>query len=215
MCGEDIDILEDFTYLGSVVQNSGGSGHEVFRQIGLAHAVMNALDTSIWHCRYLCSRTKIRIFWSLVLSVLLYGCETWTVTGGLKRQIKGFGNKFLRRIIGYCWFDHVTNQRLLHETGLRPIACTIRQRQLRLYGHVARFPEVDPAYQAVFERDNPGWKRPRGRPQSSWLGKVDESCWDILGMGRWPACRLAWRHPREWRRRVGEVTHHPACVPDD
>ncbi len=97
----------------------------------------------------------------------------------------------LRRIMGYRWFDHVTNWRLLRETGSRPIVCTIRQRQLRLYGHAARFPQVNPAYRAVFERYNPGWRRPRGRPQSSWLGKVDESCWDVLGMGRRPACRLA------------------------
>ncbi len=84
----------------------------------------------------------------------------------------------------YRWFDRVTNQRLLSETGSRPIVCTIRQRQLRLYGHVARFPEADPAYRAVFEIDNPRWRRPKGRPQNSQLGKVDEFCWDVLGDGK-------------------------------
>ncbi len=78
-----------------------------------------------------------------------------------------------------------------------------------------RFPEVDPAYWAVFERDNPGWRRPRGRPQSSWLGKVDESCWGVPGIGKGPACRLARRNPREWRRRVDEATRHPVYAPDD
>ncbi len=207
--------MEDFTYLGSVVQNSGGSDHEVFRRIGLAHAVMNSLDTSIWRCRYLSRRTKIRIFTSLVLPVLLYGCETWTLTGGLERRIEAFGNTCPCKIMGYRLFDRVTNRRLLRETGSRPIACTIRRRQLRLYGHVARFPEVDPAYRAVFERDNPVWRRPRERPQSSWLRKVNESCWDVLGMGMGSACRLARRKPREWRRRVGEATRHPASAPND
>ena len=70
-CGEDVEISESFTYLGSVVHNNGESGQEVLRRIGLAHGVMDSLNTSIWRCRYLCRRTKIRIFKSLVLPVLL------------------------------------------------------------------------------------------------------------------------------------------------
>ncbi len=40
-CGEDIEVLESFTYFGSVVHKNGGSGQEVTRRIGLAHGVMN------------------------------------------------------------------------------------------------------------------------------------------------------------------------------
>ena len=85
VCGEDIEILKSFTYLGSVVHNDGGSSQEVTRRIGLAHGVMDSLKTSIWRCRYLCRRTKIRILKSLVIPVLLYGCETWTLNTNLKR----------------------------------------------------------------------------------------------------------------------------------
>ena len=214
-CGEDIEILESFTYLGSVVHNSGGSRHEVLRRIGLAHGVMDSLNMSIWRCRYLCRRTKIRIFKSLVLPVLLYGCETWTLNSDLKRRIDAFGNKCLRRIMGYRWYDYVSNQRLLRETDSRPITCIVRERQLRLYGHVARYPEVDPAHRVVSVRDNPVWRRPRGRPQLSWLGQVDESCQELLRMGRGPAWRLARRNPRVWRRRVGDATRPPAYAPFD
>ncbi|KAG0710786.1 putative epidermal cell surface receptor [Chionoecetes opilio] len=73
-CGEDIEILESFTYLGSAVHNDRGSRQEVLRRIGIAHGVMDSLSGSIWRCRYLCRRTKIRIFKSLVIPVLLYGC---------------------------------------------------------------------------------------------------------------------------------------------
>ncbi|KAG0729698.1 Retrovirus-related Pol polyprotein from type-1 retrotransposable element R2 [Chionoecetes opilio] len=89
-CGEDIEILESFTYLGSSVHNDGGSRQEVLRRIGLAHGVMDSLSGSIWRCRYLCRRTKIRIFKSLVIPVLLYGCETWTLNNDLKRRINAF-----------------------------------------------------------------------------------------------------------------------------
>ncbi len=47
------------------------------------------------------------------------------------------------------------------------------RRRTHRHKEEAHFPEVDPAYQAVFERDNPGWRRPRGCPQSTWLRKVE------------------------------------------
>ncbi|KAG0712996.1 TBC1 domain family member 16 [Chionoecetes opilio] len=96
-CGEDIEILESFTYLGSAVHNDGGSRQEVLRRIGIAHGVMDSLSGSIWRCRYLCRRTKIWIFKSLVIPVLLYGCETWTLNSDLKKRINAFGqSKSLR-----------------------------------------------------------------------------------------------------------------------
>ena len=110
---------------------------------------------SLWCCRYVCRRTKIQIFKSLVIPVLLYGCETWTLYTDLKRRIDASGTKCLRKIMGYRWYDFVSDQRLLREIDLRPITSIVRQRQLRLYGHVARYPEADPAYRVVSVRDNP------------------------------------------------------------
>ena len=201
-CGEDIEVTESFTYLGSVVHNSGLSDHEVSRRIGLAAGVMNSLNKSIWRCRYLCRRTKLRVFKALIMPVLLYGSETWTLSCALEARLEAFCNRSLRQIMGYCWRDHVSNQRLHRETGTGPVICTIRDRQLRLYGHLARFPQDDPAHQVVSVRDNPGWRRPVGRPRKSWLGQIDQTCREELEMGRVPAWRLAMRDPLRWKRRV-------------
>ena len=43
-CGKDTEILKNFTYLGSVVHNDGGSSQEVTRWIDLAHGVMDLLN---------------------------------------------------------------------------------------------------------------------------------------------------------------------------
>ena len=112
----------------------------------------------------------------MVIPVLLYGCETWTLNINLKRQIDAFDNECLRRIIGYRWNDFVSNQRLLCETESRPITSIVRHHQLQLYGHVAHYPEADPASQVVSERNNPEWRRISGSPQSSWLGQVNDFC---------------------------------------
>ncbi len=207
--------MENFTYLGSVVQNDGGSHQEVLRRIGLAHGVMDSLNQSIWRYRYLCRRTKIWILKLLVLLVLLYGCETWTLNGDLERWIDAFGNKCLRRIRGFCWYDFVSNQRLLRETDSTPITWTVRQRQLRLYGHVAHYHKADPAHRVVSVRDNSEWRRLRGRPRNLWLEQVDRSCREILGTGKGPAWRLACRDPPIWHRRVGVATCPLAYAPID
>ena len=63
--------------------------------------------------------------------------------------------------------NHVSNQRLFRETEARPIINIFNQRQLRLYEHVACYPETDPASRFVSEKVNSQWKRPRGHPQGS------------------------------------------------
>ena len=201
-CGEDIEVTQNFTYLGSVVHNSGLSDQEVNRRIGLAAGVMNSIDRSVWRSRYLCRGTKLRVFRALILPVLLYGSETWTLSSALESRLDAFCNRSLRRIMGYRWDDFVSNHRLHRETGVGPVTHTIRDRQLRLYGHLARLPEVDPAHRVVSTRDNPGWRRPRGRPRRSWLEQIDQTCHEEVGMGRGPAWRLASRNPRRWKQKV-------------
>lgn len=58
-----------------VVDNSGESWKEVLQRTGLVHGVMDSVTQNIWRC-YLCRKAKIRIFKSLELPVLHYGCKT-------------------------------------------------------------------------------------------------------------------------------------------
>ena len=72
VAGENVDVVETFTYLGSVLHRSMLCDVEDNRRLGLAIGAMNALDKSVWRSRHLIRRTKVRIFGSLVMSVLLY-----------------------------------------------------------------------------------------------------------------------------------------------
>ena len=110
-------------------------------------------------------------------------------------------------------YDFVPSQRLFHETDSRPITSIVSQRQLWLYGHVARYPEADPAFRVGSERDNPTWRRSRGRPQNSRLWQVDVFCWESLGMGRDPTWRLGRRDRQGWHRKVGEALRPSAYAP--
>ena len=97
----------------------------------------------------------------------------------MKRQINVFGSKCLHSMMGFSWSDFVSNQQLLHESESRTITNIVCQCELRLYRHVAHYPEADPASWVVSERDNMEWRQPKGCPQSSWLGLVDVSCWEL------------------------------------
>ena len=95
-----------------------------------------------------------------MLPVLLYGCETWTLTRDLRWRFNSFGTRSLRRILGYRWSDFVSNERLLREIQMSFVTCIVRERQLRLHGHVARFPDADPAHQILSARESREWRRP-------------------------------------------------------
>ena len=112
VCSEDVEVTQRFTYLGSDIHVSPGCEPEVNRHLGRAWGVMDSLDHGEWHCRYLCRRTKVLVFRSLVRPVLLYGCETWTLTRDLRWRFNSFGTRSLWRIIGYHWSDFVSNKRL-------------------------------------------------------------------------------------------------------
>ena len=140
--------------------------------LGSGWGVMDSLDHGVWCCQYLCGRTKVQVFRSLVLSVLLYGCETWTLIRDLRWTLHSFGTRFLRRILGYRWSNFVSNEWLLRETQMRFVTCIVRQ--LRLYGHVALFPDVDPAHQILSARESREWRRPIGQPRASWLQQGDQ-----------------------------------------
>ena len=95
VCGEVVEVTERFTYLGSDIHVSAGCESEVNRRLGRAWGVMDSLYNGVWRCRYLCGRTTVRVFGSLVLLVLLYGCETWTLTRDLSRRLNSFGARSL------------------------------------------------------------------------------------------------------------------------
>ena len=58
---------------------------------------------NIWNTNIISKKTKIHIFKSNVLSVLLYAAESWIVTKGICHMLEVFPNKCLRRILEVDW----------------------------------------------------------------------------------------------------------------
>ena len=86
---------------------------------------------------------KIKIYITIILSLVLYGCETWSLTLTDERRLRVFENRVLRRIFGPTR-DEVTGEwRKLHNEELNDLYCSpnivrvINYRRMRWAGHVA------------------------------------------------------------------------------
>ena len=163
--GVALEEVESFTYLGSIVDKQGGTDADVKIRIGKARAAFLQLK-NIWTSSELSANTKIRLFNTIVKSVLLYGAETWRTTVTTTKKIQTFINNCLRRILRIRWPDTISNEELWQRTKQKPADVEIRKRRWRWIGHTLRKPATSTTRQAL--RWNPQGKRKRGRPRNTW-----------------------------------------------
>jgi hypothetical protein len=108
--------------------------------------------------------------------VVLYECESWSLTLREEHRLRVFENRVLRRIFGPKR-DEVTSEcRKLHNKELHYLyysPCIIRiikSRRMRWVGHVARMGEKRNAYRLLVGKTER--KRPLGRPRRRWLDNI-------------------------------------------
>ena len=118
--GEPIREVESFIYLGSVVDQQGGTNRDVKARIGKARAAFVMLK-NIWASGGISMRTKLRIFNSNAKSILLYECETWRTTQTMQRKIQAFFNTCLRRIYKLRWQEKIRNEDLWERARQEPV----------------------------------------------------------------------------------------------
>jgi hypothetical protein len=138
---------------------------------------------------------KIKIYRTIILPVVLYGCETWLLILREERRLRVFENRVLRRIFGPKR-DEVTGKwRKLHNEKLNNLYCStnivrvIRSRRMRWAGHVARMGEEGGVYRVLVGK--PERKGPLGRPRLRWednikmdLREVGCSCGDWMELAQ-------------------------------
>ena len=81
----------------------------------------------------LTDKMKCSFFQASVVSILLYGCTTWTLTKRLEKKLDGNYTRMLRAILNKSWRQHPTRHQLYGH--LPPITKTIHIRRTRYVGH--------------------------------------------------------------------------------
>ena len=77
--GETVETVSDFIFLGSKITADGDCSHEIKRHLLLGRKAMTNLDT-ILKSRDITLSKKVHLVKAMVFTVLMYGCESWTVT---------------------------------------------------------------------------------------------------------------------------------------
>jgi hypothetical protein len=121
--------------------------------------------------RLLSRNVKVKIYKTVILPVVLYGCETRSLTLREEHRLRVFENRVLRRIFG-TKRDEVTGEwRKLHNEGLHNLYSStdiirqVKSRRMRWAEHVARMGEERKVYKVLVGK--PEGKRPLGIPRRS------------------------------------------------
>ncbi|CAH8542131.1 unnamed protein product [Schistosoma haematobium] len=135
--GEDLEDVKTFTYLGSIIDEQGGSDANVKARIGKARAAYLQLK-NIWNSKQLSTNTKVRIFNTNVKTVLLYGAETWRTTKAIIQKIQVFINSCLLKIHHIRWPDTISNNVLWERTNQIPAEEEIRKKRWKWIGRTLK-----------------------------------------------------------------------------
>ena len=163
--------VEQFRYLGAALTDQNCIQEEIKSTLksGKAcyHSLQNLLSSS-WLTKFL----KTKIYRAIMLPVVLYGCETWSLILREERRLRVFGNRLLRRIFGPKRDDVTDEWRKLHNEELNDLYCSsniirvIKSRRIRWAGYAARMGERTCAYRVLVGKSE--GRRALGRPRHRW-----------------------------------------------
>ena len=133
--GKEVQQVESFSYLGSLITSDGKSEHDIKLRIGKAKTVFGNMKNVLLSHRINLT-TRLRVLHCYVWSVLLYGCETWKISKVMKDRLMAVEVWFLWRMLKISRMEKRSNEEVFQEAGVHRILLkSIRQRQLAFLGH--------------------------------------------------------------------------------
>jgi len=169
------DRVEEFKYLGTTSTNQNSIAKNIKSRLDSGnacyHSVQNLLSSSL-----LSKNLKIKIYRTVILPVVLYGCKTWSLRLREERKLRAFGNRVLRRIFAPRREEVTGEWMRLHNEELNDlysspnIVRVIKSRRIRWAGHVARMGEERGVNRVLVGK--PKGRRPLGRPRRRWVDNI-------------------------------------------
>ena len=199
--GGEIESVEEFPYLGSLIASSGTIDTEVESRIAKASRAFGALRKPVFLDKDLTLLAKRKVYNACVLSVLLYGSECWTPLKRHVRKINSFHHRCIRTILGISnreqWPKHITMAEIRKRWGDNDTASDmVTKRRLQWLGHLARMNDSRIPKTTLF-----GWlcqPRPQSGPRKRWRDVVRRDLKDIkIAENEWydeaTTSRSGWR----------------------
>ena len=156
--GTSLKLVDKFTYFGSSVS---ATEKDIDTQLTKAWTAIDKLSI-IWKSD-LTDKMKGSFFQAAFVSILLYGCTTWTLTKRLEKKLDGNYTSMLRAILNKFWKQHPTKHQLYGH--LPPIMKTLQLSRTRHAGHCWR--SRDELISDVLQ-----WTPTYGREKAGWPART-------------------------------------------
>jgi hypothetical protein len=161
--------VEEFKYLGTTLTNQISIAEEIKSRLrsgnACYHSVQNLLSSKLLS-------KNLNLYRTIILPVVLYGCETWSLTLREERKLKVSENMVLRKMFGPRRDKVMGEWRRLQNEELNDMYSSpstvrvIKSRRMKWAGHVVHMGEERGVYRVLVGK--PEGKRPRGRPKHRW-----------------------------------------------
>ena len=106
----ELDVVEQFTYLGFTITDNLSLDTEIDKRIGKAATTLSRLTSRVWTNPKLTVKTKMVVYNACVVSILMYGSETWTTYARQEKRLNSYHLRSIRCILGISWQDSVQHR---------------------------------------------------------------------------------------------------------
>ena len=176
--GVEFENVEAFKYLGYCVGLQHGDLKEI--SVKLAEERQRfAIFQKLWKSKQLGIPLKCKLYRALVLSVVLYSSETWTMNKSTQRKLESFHTNCLRRILCLSYLERVTNKEVLARSRMSTLSAMIMIKWLKWFGHVLRMNDDRLALRAFTWEPTEKHryaKRAPGGQRKTWLDQLEKDC---------------------------------------
>ena len=166
-----METVTDFIFWGSKITPDGDCSHEIKRRLLLGREVMTKLD-SLLKSKDITLPTKVHLVKAMVVPVVMYGCENWTIKKAEHQKIDVFELLCWRRLLRVPWTSRRSNQSLLKEISPEySLEGPMLKLKLQYFVHLMQRTD---SFEKTLILGKIEGRRRRGRQRMRWLDGITD-----------------------------------------